>query len=84
VKLEQLQDHLGLELESVEGAVSLGGFFQEELGRVLRVGDELKVPGWRIRVLSMRGLAPGQFLLKPCPAPGEAGEGNGTGDARPA
>jgi CBS domain containing-hemolysin-like protein len=76
VKLEQLQDHLGLELESEEGAVSLGGFFQEQLGRVLRVGDELKVAGWRIRVLSMRGLAPGQFLLKPTgppsPEPGDA------------
>lgn len=75
VKLEQLQDHLGLELESAEGAVSLGGFFQEQLGRVLRVGDELKVPGWRIRVLSMRGLAPGQFLLKPTEAAPEAGDG---------
>ncbi len=65
VKLEQLQDHLGLDLESEEDAVSLGGYFQEQLGRVLRVGDEIKVQGWRIRVLSMRGLAPSQFLLKP-------------------
>lgn len=69
VKLEQLQDHLALELESAEGAVSLGGFFQEQLGRVLRVGDELKVEGWRIRVLSMQGLAPGQFLLRPSEPP---------------
>jgi len=73
VKLEQLQDHLGLELESVEGAVSLGGFFQEQLGRVLRRGDELRVEGWRIRVLAMQGLAPSQFLLKPTePAQPEA------------
>lgn len=67
VKLEQLVDHLALDLQSEAGSVSLGGFFQEQLGRVLRPGDELRLQGWRIRVLSMRGLAPGQFLLKPLP-----------------
>jgi CBS domain containing-hemolysin-like protein len=72
VKLEQLVDHLHLTLETEAGSVSLGGFFQEQLGRVLRPGDELRLQGWRIRVLSMRGLAPGQFLLKPLlPEPDE-------------
>lgn len=65
VTLEQLVDHLGLDLVVEEGSVSLGGYFQEQLGRVLRVGDELRIQGWRIRVLAMRGLAPSQFLLKP-------------------
>ena len=73
VMLEQLIDHLELDLQAEAGSVSLGGFFQERLGRVLQPGDELRIQGWRIRVLSMRGLAPGQFLLKPLPpAPGEA------------
>lgn len=67
VMLEQLEDHLQLSLETEAGSVSLGGFFQERLGRVLRPGDELRLQGWRIRVLSMRGRAPGQFLLKPLP-----------------
>lgn len=67
VMLEQLVDHLQLDLVAEAGSVSLGGFFQERLGRVLRPGDELRLQGWRIRVLSMRGLAPGQFLLKPLP-----------------
>jgi CBS domain containing-hemolysin-like protein len=67
VMLEQLVDHLQLNLEPEAGSVSLGGYFQEQLGRVLRPGDELRIQGWRIRVLSMRGLAPGQFLLKPLP-----------------
>lgn len=70
VMLEQLVDHLKLDLQAEAGSVSLGGFFQEQLGRVLRPGDELRLQGWRIRVLSMRGLAPTQFLLKPLP-PGE-------------
>ena len=65
VTLEQLVDHLGLDLVVEEGSISLGGYFQEQLGRVLRVGDELKIQSWRIRVLAMRGLAPSQFLLKP-------------------
>ena len=73
VMLEQLVDHLNLNLVTAAGSVSLGGFFQEQLGRVLRPGDELRLQGWRIRVLSMRGLAPDQFLLKPLPPepPGE-------------
>ncbi len=65
VTLEQLVDHLGLDLAVEEGSISLGGYFQEQLGRILQVGDELKIQGWRIRVLAMRGLAPNQFLLKP-------------------
>ncbi|HJU82870.1 MAG TPA: hemolysin family protein [Holophagaceae bacterium] len=64
VTLEQLEDHLDLELQAESGAVSLGGYLQERLGRVLRVGDELRLDGWRVRVLAMRGLAPAQFLLK--------------------
>ena len=67
VTLEQLADHLQLTLEVEEGSVSLGGYFQERLGRVLKVGDELRIDGWRIRVLAMRNLAPAQFLLKPVP-----------------
>ena len=73
VSLEQLQDHLQLTLEAEAGSVSLGGFFQERLGRVLKPGDELRVEGWRIRVLSMRGLAPNQFLLKRVTPPAESG-----------
>jgi CBS domain containing-hemolysin-like protein len=67
VTLEQLADHLGLHLEVEAGSVSLGGFFQERLGRVLRTGDELRIHGWRIRVLEMRGMAPWKFLFKPLP-----------------
>ena len=64
VTLDQLEDELGLRLEA-EASVTLGGYFQERLGRVLRVGDELRILGWRIRVLEMRALAPRKFLFKP-------------------
>ena len=65
VTLEQLATRLGLHLEVEAGSVSLGGLFQERLGRVLRTGDELRIEGWRIRVLEMRGMAPWKFLFKP-------------------
>jgi CBS domain containing-hemolysin-like protein len=67
VTLEQLEATLGLRLEVEAGSVSLGGFFQERLGRVLKAGDELRIEGWRIRVLEMRGMAPSKFLFKPVP-----------------
>lgn len=65
VTLEQLEDHLRLRLETGAGSVSLGGYFQERLGRILATGDELRIQGWRIRVLEMRGMAPRKFLLRP-------------------
>ena len=71
VLLEQLEDHLHLDLHAEEGSVSLGGYFQEQLGRILRPGDELRIQGWQIRVLSMRGLAPGQLLLRPMTREGD-------------
>ena len=65
VTLEQLEDHLQLRLEASAGSVSLGGYLQEQLGRILEAGDELRIQGWRIRVLEMRGMAPRKFLLRP-------------------
>jgi putative hemolysin len=64
VTLEQLEDHLDLHLEAEADSVSLGGYFQERLGRILQAGDELRIQGWRIRVLEMRGMAPRKFLLR--------------------
>ena len=64
VTLEQLEDHLRLHLQAEAGSVSLGGYLQEQLGRILVAGDELCIEGWRIRVLEMRGMAPRKFLLR--------------------
>jgi len=74
VTLEELEDQLDLHLEVEKGSVRLGGLFQERLGRILRAGDELRIQGWRIRVLEMRGMAPWKFLLKPA----ALGEDHGT------
>jgi CBS domain containing-hemolysin-like protein len=78
VTLDQLEAVLGLRLEAEAGSVSLGGFFQERLGRVLKAGDELRLQDWRVRVLEMRGMAPRKFLLKPYVVP-DSGPGPGHG-----
>jgi CBS domain containing-hemolysin-like protein len=64
VTLDQLEGQLGIRIDEETDAVTLGGYFQEQLGRVLRVGDEINVQGWQIRVLEMSGMAPGKFLFK--------------------
>ena len=65
VTLEQIEDQLELKLEDDTDAVTLGGYFQERLGRVLRADDEIAIQGWSVRVLEMSGMAPGKFLFKP-------------------
>jgi len=75
VTLEELASHLDLHLEVERGSVSLGGLFQERLGRIVRAGDELRIQGWRIRVLEMRGMAPRKFLLKPVAQGEDDGDG---------
>ncbi|MDR0498127.1 MAG: hemolysin family protein [Holophagales bacterium] len=65
VTLEQLEDQLGLKLEVDTDAVTLGGYFQERLGRVLRIDDEITIQEWQVRVLEMSGMAPRKFLFKP-------------------
>jgi CBS domain containing-hemolysin-like protein len=73
VTLEQLADQLDLSIDAEEtDAVTLGGYFQEQLGRVLRAGDEIVIQGWRVRVLEMSGMAPGKFLFKPIEPDAEA------------
>jgi len=80
VTLEQLEAALGLRLEVEAGSVTLGGFFQERLGRILKVGDELRISGWRVRVLEMRGMAPRKFLFKPVPKDAPPAEAAGASE----
>ncbi|MCL1909050.1 MAG: hemolysin family protein [Holophagaceae bacterium] len=65
VTMEQLEDMLELTPEEETSAITLGGYFQEQLGRVLKVDDEIIMQGWQIRVLEMSGMAPGKFVFIP-------------------
>lgn len=59
-----LKDELGLDLAS-RGSDTLGGVLAEALGRLPRRGDELRLGGWRLRVVAMRGRRVGRVALKP-------------------
>lgn len=83
ITLEDLEATLGLHLEVEAGSVTLGGCFQERLGRILKAGDELRLQGWRIRVLEMRGMAPWKFLFKPVPPEQSGPEGSRGEGERP-
>jgi CBS domain containing-hemolysin-like protein len=65
VTLEELEDQFKLALEEETDSVTLGGYFQERLGRVVRMDDEIAAGGWRIKVLDMNGMAPSKFLFLP-------------------
>jgi CBS domain containing-hemolysin-like protein len=71
ITLEQLEDELGIALGEETDSVTLGGYLQEQLGRVLKAGDELAIQGWQVRVLQMSGMAPGKFLVKPTTGEGQ-------------
>ena len=64
ITLEQLESELDMRLKAMTDSVTLGGLLQERLGRVLKVGDEVLIPGWHVKVIKMRGMAPIKFLLR--------------------
>ncbi|MCL1893963.1 MAG: hemolysin family protein [Holophagaceae bacterium] len=65
ITLEQLEEMLSLKPEDETDAITLGGYFQEQLGRVVRRNDEIEIQNWRIKVIEMSGMAPGKFLFQP-------------------
>jgi len=76
ITLEQLEDELEIALGEDTDAVTLGGYLQEQLGRVLKSGDELEIKGWYVKVLHMSGMAPGKFLIKPAQSGQQSRAGN--------
>lgn len=64
--LHQVEDEAGLVLPT-RRADTMAGALAEALGRVPRVGDELRLPGWRLRVTAMVGRRVGAVLVRPSP-----------------
>jgi putative hemolysin len=52
--LHILEDEVGLKLPA-RRADTVGGALAEALGRVPQTGDEVRLPGWRLRVAVVRG-----------------------------
>jgi putative hemolysin len=74
--IAELNDLLRLQLPN-EDYTTVGGFVLGRLGRVARVGDEVRVRGGTLRVLEMDGrrvMRLGLFLHKPPPAAEEGEE----------
>jgi putative hemolysin len=74
--IAELNDLLGLRLPD-EDYTTVGGFVLGRLGRVARVGDEVRVRGGTLRVIEMDGRRVNRialFLRHPTPAEEESGE----------
>jgi putative hemolysin len=68
--LHILEDEAGLPFPS-RRADTVAGALAEMVGRVPRVGDEVRLPGWRLRVASMQGRRLLRVIVRPS-ADGEA------------
>ena len=72
LRRDELEQHTGLELEGGESE-TVSGYLTEQLGRLVRAGDQIEVEGWSLRVRSLEGrragdvevLAPEPTLLTP-------------------
>ncbi len=79
--LHLLEDEAGLIMPS-RRAETMAGALAEALGRVPRVGDELRLPGWRLRVTAMTGRRVGSVIVRPSQDEFEStGEPSGASDA---
>ncbi|MDG2149128.1 MAG: CNNM domain-containing protein [Planctomycetota bacterium] len=62
--VHRLEEELGLALQA-RRAGTVGGAVAEALAAVPRRGDELRLEGWRLRVLSMRGHRVDRLFVTP-------------------
>jgi len=71
--VSEVNGKLGLGLEESD-ARTVGGYITEELGRIPRVGDRIKVNGRELSVLEMKGRRIAKVLVSTAPpAPAETG-----------
>lgn len=52
-RADEVRDRIGAAIPDGGAYETLGGFVMAQIGRVPRVGDELVVEGWQLRVVSM-------------------------------
>lgn len=73
VLVQDVNESFGLHLEE-EPYDTIGGYVFGRLGRRARVGDEVTVDGWNLRVLALDGLRVARVRLAPLPRIAPAGE----------
>jgi magnesium and cobalt exporter, CNNM family len=62
LSISEVNGKLGLGLEEAD-ARTVGGYITEELGRIARVGDRIRVNGRELRVLEMKGRRVAKVLV---------------------
>jgi putative hemolysin len=67
--LHELESELGLHVPDDVEATTVGGLVAERLGRFPRSGDEVRIEGWRIRVLEADGRGAAVVRLEPPAGP---------------
>jgi CBS domain containing-hemolysin-like protein len=65
---DEVRDRLGAPVPDGPAYETIGGYVMACLGRVPVVGDELSVPGWRLRVDAMDGRRVDRLRFTPDPA----------------
>lgn len=52
---DEVADRVGAPVPDDRSYETLGGYVMQQVGRIPEVGDELSLPGWRLRVVVMEG-----------------------------
>ncbi len=68
---DEVQDRIGAEVPPGTAYETMGGFVMAQVGRVPVVGDEVALPGWLLRVVSMDGRRVDRLRLSPVPVEDE-------------
>jgi len=76
-------DQLGILVPESDEYETLGGFVNEELGRIARAGDVVSIPGWQLEVTRMDGLRIDWLRAEPKPwRPSDKGKARDQGRTR--
>ena len=73
--LHVLEDEAGIAFPT-RRADTVAGAFSEAVGRVPQVGDEVRLPGWRLRVASMQGRRLERVVVRPSADDGATPDGD--------
>lgn len=71
---DEVRDRIGASVPEGAYYETLGGFVMAAVGRVPRVGDEVAVDGWTLRVVAMDGRRVDQVQITPVPVEVEQAE----------
>ena len=65
---DEVEDRIGAPIPEGRAYETLGGFIMQQVGRIPAAGDEVTVPGWRLRVISMDGRRVNRVRVAQLPA----------------